>query len=78
MDIKRFIIDLISEIKDERRVRETLIQMISSDDWLIRLYLVKALSKFEANDVKQALGGLLNDTDLDVRDSAKEALRKTF
>ena len=77
LDIKRFIINLISEIKDERRIRDTLIQMISSDDWLIRLHLVKALSKFDnADDIKRTLEELLGDADLDVRNAAKEALRK--
>jgi chromosome segregation ATPase len=76
LDMKRFIIDLLSEIKDERRIRDTFIQMISSEDWLIRLHLVKALSKFDAIEIKGTLETLLNDADLDVRDAAKEALRK--
>ena len=50
--------------------------MISSEDWLIRLHLVKALSKLDAIEIKGTLEGLLTDTDLDVRDAAKEALRK--
>ena len=76
LDIKRYIIDILSEIKDERRVRDTLIDMINNEDWLIKLYLVKALNKFDAEDTRDALEELLNDTDLDVREAAKKALKR--
>ncbi len=76
LDIKRYIIDILSEIKDERRIRDTLIDMIINEDWLIRLHLVKALSKFDAEDTRDALEELLNDADLDVREAAKKALKR--
>jgi len=76
LEIKRYIIDILSEIKEERRVRDTLIEMINSEDWLIKLHLVKALSKFEAKEIKEPLKQLLNDPDFDVREAVKKLLKK--
>ena len=76
LDMKRFIIDILSEIKEERKVRETLIEMINSENWLIKLHLVKALSKFEAKEIKEPLKQLLNDPDLDVREAVEKVLKK--
>lgn len=76
LDMKRFIIDILSEMKEERRVRETLIEMINSENWLIKLHLVKALSKFEAKEIKEPLKQLLNDPDLDVREAVGKVLKK--
>ena len=76
LDMKRYIIDILSEIKEERRVRETLIEMINSEDWLTKLHLVKALSKFEAKEIKEPLKQLLNDPDLDVREAVEKVLKK--
>jgi len=76
LDMKRYIIDILSEIKYEKRVRETLIEMINSEDWLIKLHLVKALSKFEAKEIKEPLKQLLNDPDLDVREAVGKVLKK--
>ena len=77
LDIKRFLIEILSEIKDERRIRDSLVQLMNSDDWLVRLHLVKALGKFnKAEDIKHTLEVLMEDSDLDVRDAAKDALRK--
>ncbi|TFG25647.1 MAG: hypothetical protein EU529_00105 [Promethearchaeota archaeon] len=76
LDMKRFIIDILSEMKEERKVRETLIEMINSENWLIKLHLVKALSKFEAKEIKEPLKQLLNDPDLDVREAVQKVLKK--
>jgi len=76
LDMKRYIIDILSEIKDDQKVCDTLIEMINNEDWLIRLHLVKALSKFDTKEIKDSLEQLLNDPDLDVREAAYKALKK--
>ncbi|MFW9881390.1 MAG: HEAT repeat domain-containing protein [Candidatus Thorarchaeota archaeon] len=78
LDIKRYIIDILSEIKDERRILDTFVNMIKNEEWIIRLYLVKALSKFDLEDIKEPLEELLNDADLDVREAAKDTLKKVL
>ena len=78
LDIKRYIIDILSEIKDERRIRDTFVNMIKNEDWIIRLHLVKALSKFDFEEIKEPLEELLKDADLDVREAAKNALKKVL
>ncbi|MHA1489855.1 MAG: HEAT repeat domain-containing protein [Promethearchaeota archaeon] len=72
-DIKRCAINILSEIKSER-VYNIFKKMIHDDDWIIRLYMIKALSKFENQEIKEPLKELLNDNDVDVREAAKKVL----
>ncbi len=80
-NIKRYLIslliDMLSELKDER-VYKLFIELLQDDDWLIRLYLVKALYKIEINELnrrfKEPLKILLADNDLDVREASEEIL----
>ncbi len=80
-NIKRYLIslliDMLSELKDER-VYKLLIKLLQDDDWLIRLYLVKALYKIEISELnkrfKKPLKILLADNDLDVREASEEIL----
>lgn len=73
-DIKRCAIIILSEIKSEK-VYNIFKKMIhDDDDWIIRLYLIKALSKFKNKEIKEPLKELLNDVDIDVREAAKKVL----
>lgn len=72
-DIKRFAINILSEIKGER-VYDAFKEMLCDEDWIIKLYLIKALSKFTDRNLTEPLKALLNDADWDVREAAKKVL----
>ena len=78
-DIKRSIINLLSGLKDIR-VFDALKKVIHDDDWLIRLYIIRSLYKFETNDIKthftESLKQLRNDKDSDVREASRKLLNR--
>lgn len=80
-DIKRSVINLLSSIKDNR-IYDALIKMINNEDWLIRLYIIKTLYKFDVNEIKdhftEPLKALLKDKDSDVRDAASRILNYIY
>ena len=75
-DIKRYIIEILSEFKNDEKICKSLINMLDSEDWLNKLYIIRALGKFEKKFIKDTMEKLLNDTDLDVREAAKKILIK--
>ncbi|MFX1445933.1 MAG: HEAT repeat domain-containing protein, partial [Promethearchaeota archaeon] len=78
-DIKRCVINLLSTIKDNK-IYDALIKMIHDDDWLIKLYVIKSLYKFDDDEIKnnftEPLKKLLRDKDSDVREAASSLLSK--
>jgi len=78
-DIKRSIINLLSTIKDTR-IYDALGKIIHDEDWMIKLYTIKALYKFDVGEIKdhftESLKQLLKDKDSDVRDAASTLLSK--
>jgi chromosome segregation ATPase len=78
-DSKRFIIDIISNLNDDR-VYEIFKKLIFDEDWLIRLFIIKALNKLDIKKVKDhffdILNQLLNDKDSDVIESTRYLLSK--
>ncbi|TFG06836.1 MAG: hypothetical protein EU539_06605 [Promethearchaeota archaeon] len=78
-DVKRHLIMLLCEIKDET-CYEPLNEMLLDKDWLTRLYVVKSLIKFEKKVIKryfmQSLKKLLNDQDKDVRNATQQLIQK--
>ena len=72
-DIKRFAINILSEIKGEK-VFDAFKEMLRDEDWIVKLYLIKALSKFTDRNIKDSLNILLTDADSDVREAAKKVL----
>ena len=48
--------------------------MKSDSDWIVKLYLIKALSLFDKEEVKDTLEILKKDKDPDVRESANKLL----
>ena len=81
-NIKRYImtllIDILSVLKDDR-LYKALIELMHDEDWLIRLYLVKAINKIEIHELnerfKEQLELLLEDADLDVKEASEKILR---
>ncbi|MFX0027361.1 MAG: HEAT repeat domain-containing protein [Candidatus Hermodarchaeota archaeon] len=51
-------------------------EMIRDNDWIIKLYLIKALARFDNSEVKEVLQELYRDPDVDVREAAEKALRE--
>lgn len=76
IDIKRYIVDLLSELTDKRRVCDALIEIIHKEDWLLKIYLIKAISKSKSKEIIKPLNELLKDVDADVREAALNALKK--
>jgi len=50
-------------------------EMIRDKDWIMKMYLVKALTRFKNSEVKKVLQELYKDPDVDVREAAEKALR---
>ena len=73
-DVKRYIVDILSEFKEEKKVCDTLIEIVNKEDWITKLYIIKALSNFDRNIVKNVLEKLCKDADFDVREAARRFL----
>jgi chromosome segregation ATPase len=61
---------------NEPRIFQAFKNLIDDKDWIIKLYLIKALSKFKNPEVKEVLLKLQKDTDVDVREAAGNLLSK--
>jgi hypothetical protein len=73
-DVKRYVVDILSEFKEEKKICDTLIEIVNKEDWLTKLYIIKALSNFDRNVVKNVLEELCKDMDSDVRIAARRLL----
>ncbi|MFX1322545.1 MAG: HEAT repeat domain-containing protein [Promethearchaeota archaeon] len=76
-EIKRNVIEILSEIKD-KKVYDAFLKLIHDKDWLIRYNSIKAIRKFEekGEELKNLLEKLSKDTDVDVRELAEKTLKE--
>ena len=72
-DEKTYAIKILSVIKGDR-VFEVLKNLINDDDWIVKLYLIKAFLNFNKADIIPLLKELQGDKDIDVREAAINAL----
>ena len=68
-DFRTYAIKVLSVIKGNR-VFEVLKDIINDDDWIVKLYLIKAFRNFNEADTIPLLTKLLEDKDIDVREAA--------
>jgi len=68
-DFRTYAIKVLSVIKGNR-VFEVLKEIINDDDWIVKLYLIKAFRNFNEADTIPLLKKLLEDKDIDVREAA--------
>ncbi len=68
-DFRTYAIKVLSVIKGNR-VFEVLKDIINDDDWIVKLYLIKAFRNFNEADTVPLLKKLLDDSDIDVREAA--------
>ena len=72
-DIRTFAIKILSVIKSER-VFEELKEIANDDDWIVKLYLIKAFRNFNSDDTIPILKKMQKDKDIDVREAAVRVL----
>ena len=74
-EVKREAIKILSQIKDIE-IYEAFTEMIHDKDWIVRLYVIKALSKFENKheELIDLMKELSKDADVDVRELAVKVL----
>ncbi|MFW9772799.1 MAG: hypothetical protein ACFFEO_11640 [Candidatus Thorarchaeota archaeon] len=53
-------------------------RLINDNDWIVKLYLIKALMKYNPIEIKDLLNELRIDKDVDVRETAKKAFNELF
>ncbi len=68
-------IKLLSMIRSPK-IFNTFKELIKDNDWIIKMYLIKALTRFNNSDVKEVLQEFYKDPDVDVREAAEKALRE--
>ncbi len=75
LEVKRDTIKMLSQIKDIE-IYNAFIDMIHDKDWIIRLYIIKALSTFEnkQEELIILMKELSTDVDVDVRELAVKVL----
>ncbi len=75
VEVKRDTIKMLSQIKDIE-IYDAFINMIHDKDWIIRLYVIKALSAFEnkQEELIDLMKELSSDVDVDVRELAVKVL----
>ncbi len=75
VEVKRDTIKMLSQIKDIE-IYDAFIDMIHDKDWIIRLYVIKALSTFEnkQEELIDLMKELSSDVDVDVRELAVKVL----
>ncbi|MFX1502209.1 MAG: HEAT repeat domain-containing protein [Promethearchaeota archaeon] len=73
--IKKNSIKILTVLKN-KKIYDTFLEMVNDKDWIIRYFIIKALSKFEDknNELKQIFQNALNDIDVDVRELAMKIL----
>ncbi len=74
-DVRRFIIKILSKIKTPEVYKE-LVDNLKDPNWLIRLSILHAIKNFDNKEIKSVLESLLNDSDVDVRETASQLLEK--
>ena len=74
-DSRTYAIKILSAIKGPKIFNE-LKGLVKDDDWIVKLYLIKALRNFEYSETAELLKVLQEDGDPDVREAAIEALSK--
>jgi len=74
-DVKRDAIKILSQIKDIE-IYKAFTEMVHDKDWIVRLYVIKALSKFENKheELIDLMKELSKDADVDVRELAVKVL----
>ena len=72
-DFRTYAIKVLSVIKGNR-VFEVLKDIINDEDWIVKLYLIKAFRNFNEADTIPLLKKLLEDKDIDVREAAVNML----
>jgi len=51
-------------------------KLINDDDWIVKLYLIKAIIKYDNLEVKDLLNKLKKDKDVDVRETAEKVFKE--
>ncbi|MBY8987642.1 MAG: HEAT repeat domain-containing protein [Candidatus Lokiarchaeota archaeon] len=74
-DSRTYAIKVLSAIKGPK-VFDELKELVKDDDWIVKLYLIKALRNFEYSETTDLLKILQVDGDPDVREAAIEMLSK--
>ena len=74
-DFRTYAIKILSAIKGPK-IFDELKGLVKDDDWIVKLYLIKALRNFEYSETAELLKVLQKDGDPDVREAAVEMLSK--
>ncbi|MFW9937177.1 MAG: HEAT repeat domain-containing protein [Candidatus Thorarchaeota archaeon] len=74
-DKRIYALKILSSI-DGPRIFEEFKKLIKDKDWIIKLYIIKALNNFKNTEVKDILKELQKDGDVDVREAATNLLCK--
>jgi hypothetical protein len=74
-DQRTYAIKILSAIRGPKILNE-LKELVSDEDWIVKLYLIKALRNFEYRETAEILHILLEDGDPDVREAAIEMISK--
>ena len=72
-DLRTYAIKILSVIRGDR-VFEVLKEVINDDDWIVKLYLIKAFRNFNKDGIIPLLKKMLEDKDIDVREAALSML----
>jgi hypothetical protein len=72
-DFRTYAIKVLSVIKGNH-VFEVLKEIVNDDDWIVKLYLIKAFRNFNEADTIPLLKMMLEDKDIDVREAAVNML----
>lgn len=74
-EVKINAVKILSQIKDAK-IYDAFLEMIHDKNWMVRLYIIKALSKFESkyDELIDLMKELSRDLDVDVRELAIKVL----
>jgi hypothetical protein len=72
-DVRTYAIKVLSVIKGNR-VFEALKELVNDNDWIVKLYLIKALRNFNKAETILLLKKMQEDKDIDVREAAIRVL----
>jgi chromosome segregation ATPase len=75
-DLRTYAIKVLSFIKGPK-VFDAFKGLVKDEDWIVKLYLIKALQNFENIEKVDMLKELQRDNDIDVREAAIEMLSKS-
>ena len=75
-DLRTYAIKVLSFIKGPK-VFDAFKSLVKDNDWIVKLYLIKALQNFENIEKVDMLKELQRDDDIDVREAAVEMLSKS-